>query len=188
MGVSELARVNRVQGLALGMGAGLRWNGGYGVRGSAGYGFSDRRVPAGLSASLGCGAGGWGVRGSAGYGFSDRRVTAALSASLVRGAGEWSLDARRAVRDFADEPVVSGLVNSLLAQETGKDFGDYLLAEEIGLGFRRRLGQRWSVAIGARAERSTSVATTATPVRNQYRSNPDLGSGSWWLGRTVVAL
>jgi len=158
MGVSELARVNRVQGLALGMGAGLRWNGGYGVRGSAGYGFSDRRV------------------------------TAALSASLVRGAGEWTLDARRAVRDFADEPVVSGLVNSLLAQETGKDFGDYLLAEEIGLGFRQRLGQRWSVAIGARAERSTSVATTATPVRNQYRSNPDLGSGSWWLGRTVVAL
>ncbi len=132
--VSDLVRVNRVQGLAFGLGGGLRLNGGYELRGTLGYGLSDRRV------------------------------TAALATTVTRGSTEWTADARRAIRDFGDEPVVSGVANSLLAQEAGKDLGDYVLAEEIGVGLRRRL------------------------VRNAYQVNPDLGSGSYWLGRTVVSL
>jgi hypothetical protein len=107
--VSDLVRVNRVQGLALGFGLGFRFNGGFAVRGSLGYGLSDHRL------------------------------TASLGASLLRGADQWSVIGRRAIRDFGDEPVVSGVVNSLLAQESGKDLGDYVLGEEIGIGLHRRL-------------------------------------------------
>ncbi|HEV8357881.1 MAG TPA: hypothetical protein VGQ17_14110 [Gemmatimonadales bacterium] len=156
--VSDLVRVNRVQGLALGLGSAHRINGGYEVRGTFGYGLSDRRV------------------------------TAALAATLVRGPAEWTADARRAVRDFADQPVVSGAVNSLLAQEAGKDLGDYILAEEIGLALRRKLDSRWTLDLAARWERSSSLVTAASPVRNQYRANPDLGSGSYGLGRVGLSL
>ncbi len=156
--VSDLVRVNRVQGLAFGLGGGLRLNGGYELRGTLGYGLSDRRV------------------------------TAALATTVTRGATEWTADARRAIRDFGDEPVVSGVANSLLAQEAGKDLGDYILAEEIGVGLRRRLDPRWTLELDARGERSSSVVTGASPVRNAYQPNPELGSGSYWLGRTVVSL
>ena len=156
--VSDVARVNRVQGLALGLGGGLRLNGGYDLRGTLGYGLSDRRI------------------------------TVALAGTVTRGATEWTFDSRRAIRDFGDEPVVSGIDNSLLAQEAGKDLGDYILAEEIGVGLRRHLDPRWTLELAARGERSSSVATAASPVRNEYRANPALGSGSYWLGRTVISL
>src|ERR1041385_7446661 len=152
------ARVSRVQGLALGLGGGLRLNGGYDLRGTLGYGLSDRRI------------------------------TVALAGTVTRGATEWTFDSRRAIRDFGAEPVVSGIDNSLLAQEAGKDLGDYILAEEIGVGLRRHLDPRWTLELAARGERSSSVATAASPVRNEYRANPALGSGSYWLGRTVISL
>ncbi len=155
---SDLVRVNRVQGLALGFGVGFRFNGGYQVRGSLGYGLSDHRV------------------------------TAGVLAGLTRGANEWTLDARRTIRDFGDEPVVSGAVNSFLAQEFAKDLGSYLLGEEMGLGLRRRLDPRWSLDLAARFERSSSVATVATPARGSYQPNPALGSGSYLLARAVVTL
>lgn len=156
--VSDLIRVNRVQGLAFGIGAGIRLDGGYLFRGSLGYGLSDHRV------------------------------TAGLAFGLVRGNDEWSVQARRTIRDFGDEPVVSGAVNSLLAQEAAIDLGSYLLGEEVGVGLRRRLNARWSVDLAARYERSSSVATAATPVRGAYQPNPSLGSGSYWLGRAVFTL
>src|ERR1051325_3883191 len=124
--VSDVARVNRVQGLAVGLGGGLRLNGGYDMRGTLGYGLSDRRI------------------------------TVALAGTVTRGAHEWTVDSRRAIRDFADEPVVSGIDNSLLAQEAGKDLGDYILAEEVGVGLRRRLDPRWTLELAARGERSSS--------------------------------
>jgi hypothetical protein len=156
--VSDLVRVNRVQGLAFGIGAGLRLDGGYELSGSFGYGLSDHRT------------------------------TASVRLGATRGSNEWLVEGRRTIRDFGDEPVVSGVVNSLLAQESGKDLGDYLLGEEIGLGLRRRMGTRWSVDLAARWERSSSVSTLASPVNGDYRPNPELGSGSYWLGRAVFTL
>jgi hypothetical protein len=156
--VSDLVRVNRVQGLALGFGWGFQFNGGFALRGSLGYGLSDQRV------------------------------TAGLTASLLRGANQWSVLGRRAIRDFGDEPVVSGAVNSLLAQESGKDLGDYVLGEEIGVGFRRRLDPRWSLDLGARWERTSTVVTRASPISGTYRDNADLGSGSYWVGRAALTL
>lgn len=156
--VSDLIRVNRVQGLAIGFGLGFELNGGYRLRGTLGYGFSDHRI------------------------------TAGALAGLERGGTEWSLEARRTIRDIGDEPVVSGVVNSLLSQETGKDLGTYLLGEEIGLGLRHRLDPRWTLDLATRFERSTSVETRATAVRSTYQPNPDLGSGSYVLGRVQLAL
>ena len=156
--VSDLVRVNRVQGLAVGFGVGLHFNGGLALRGSLGYGMSDHRV------------------------------TAGTSASLLRGANQWSVFGRRAIRDFGDEPVVSGAVNSLLAQEAGKDLGDYVLGEEIGVGLRRRLDPRWSLDLGARWERTSTVQTRASPISGTYRPNADLGSGTYWVGRAALTL
>ncbi len=156
--LSDLVRVNRVQGLALGTGIGLNFNGGFAVRGALGYGISDHRI------------------------------TAGLTASLLRGANQWSILGRRAIRDFGDEPVVSGAVNSFLAQESGKDLGDYVLSEEIGIGLRRRLDPRWSLDLGARWDRTSTVQTRASPISGTYRANADLGSGTYWVGRASVTL
>jgi hypothetical protein len=153
--LSELARVNRVQGLAVGFALGMRFDGG------------------------------WEARGSIGFGLSDHRVTASLGGALTRGANYWSAEARRTIRDIGDEPVVSGVVNSFLAQESGIDLGSYLLGEDIGVGYRRRLASRWTFDLAARFERTSSVATTARPIRREYQPNPELGSGSYWLGRTA---
>lgn len=154
--LSELARVNRVQGLAVGFALGMRFNGG------------------------------WETRGSIGYGLSDHRFTASLGAGLTRGVNTWSVEARRTIRDIGDEPVVSGVVNSFLAQETGIDLGSYLLGEEVGLGYRRRLAPRWTLDLAARFEQTSSVATTAHPVRREYPPNPELGSGSYGLARGAL--
>ena len=156
--VSDLVRVNRVQGLAFGVSTAFRFHGGYEVRGSLGYGLSDRRVTAGIL-----------------MGFT-------------RGATEYLVEGRRTIRDFGDEPVVSGVVNSLLAQEAAIDLGSYLLGEEIGVGLRRQLDPRWSMDLSARFERSSSVVTEASPARGTYEPNPSLGSGSFWLGRAVFTL
>ncbi len=156
--VSELVRVNRVQGLAIGFALGYRFNGG------------------------------WDGRGAIGYGLSDHRLTASLGAGLTRGNNYWSVDARRTIRDIGDEPVVSGVINSFLAQESGIDLGSYLLGEEVGLGYRRRLHPRWTLDLAARYERTSSVETTATPIRREYQPNPPLGSGSYLLGRIGLSL
>jgi len=100
----------------------------------------------------------------------------------------WSLEARRTIRDIGDEPVVSGVVNSFLAQESGIDLGSYLLGEEIGAGYRRRLDSRWTLDLATRFERTSSVETTAHPIRREYQPNPELGSGSYWLARGELTL
>jgi hypothetical protein len=156
--VSDLVRVNRVQGLAFGVSIARRFHGGFQLRGGLGYGLSDQRV------------------------------TAAVQIGMTRGTAEWTLDGRRTIRDFGDEPVVSGVVNSLLAQEAAIDLGSYLLGEEVGIGLRQRLDPRWTMELSARFERSTSVSTTASPARGTYEPNPPLGSGSYWLGRAVFAM
>ena len=154
--LSELARVNRVQGLAVGFALGMRFNGG------------------------------WQARGSVGYGLSDHRLTASLGGGLTRGNHHWSAEARRTIRDIGDEPVVSGVVNSFLAQESGIDLGSYLLGEEVGVGWRYRAAPRWTVDLATRFERTSSVETRARPIRREYQPNPELGSGSYWLARAAL--
>jgi hypothetical protein len=152
--VSDLARVNRVQGLTLGFGGVL------GLEGS--------RIQ---------------VRPSIAYGTSDHRVTGGLTVAAGLGATQVTVGASRRIRDLSDLPVIAPAVNSLLAQEGGKDYGDYVLLQGLTAGVRRRLSGRSTLALSAAVEESRSVGVRATPATGSYRPNPALGSGTWHVAR-----
>ena len=155
--VSDLVRVNRVQGLTLGFGgvAGLR----------------GRRVQ---------------VRPSIGYGTSDHRVTGGLAIGAGLGATQLTLSAARRIRDLSDLPVIAPVVNSILAQEGGTDYGDYVLLHAAALGLRQRLSGRTALGVSAGVEESQSVGVRATPATGRYRPNPALGSGTYRVARVEL--
>jgi hypothetical protein len=155
--VSDIARVNRVQGLALGFGGAL--------------GLEASRIQ---------------LRPSIAYGTSDHRVTGALTATAGFGATQLSLGAARRIRDFSDLPVIAPVVNSLLAQEAGNDYGDYVLLQGVTAGLRRRLSGRSTLALSAAVEESRSVGVRSTPATGSYRLNPALGSGTWRVARVEL--
>jgi hypothetical protein len=153
--VSDLAHVNRVQGLVLGGGVsfrpGSRWEG----------------------------------RAVAGFGFADERATFRLDLGPAVGRrGPW-LAGYREIRDVSDWPVGSRLINSLGAQELGNDDGDYYLAQGARAGYRHPLGVRWEAMVGAGWERVDGLAVRSTPAHGSYRPNPPLAAGDvvwarWW--------
>jgi hypothetical protein len=152
--LSELVHVNRVEGLALGFGGVI------GLRGSRAA-----------------------VKPYLAYGTSDHRITASVSATWATGATELNLTAFRRVRDISDLPVISPLLNSILAQEGGKDYGDYVLLHSAGLGVRHRSSGRTSLTLDVAVEESHSVGTSASPATGSYQPNPALGSGTYRVAR-----
>jgi hypothetical protein len=152
--ISDLVRVNRVQGLTLGAGATFR--------------LAERRLS---------------VRPDLAFGTSDERLTGGLGARLGLGTTTVEAYARRRIRDFSDTPVISPAVNSLLAQEAGDDYGDYVLLDAVGAGVRHQLSTRLAAGLELAVERSRSVGVTATPAHGTYRPNPALGAGSYRLAR-----
>ncbi|HEU5041795.1 MAG TPA: hypothetical protein VFT84_13275, partial [Gemmatimonadales bacterium] len=155
--LSDLIHVNRVQGLTLGAGAVV--------------GLTRQRLE---------------LRPYLAYGTSDDRVTGSLAASLSAGATRVTVGGARRIRDFSDLPVVAPVMNSLLAQEGGRDYGDYVLLHTIGLGVRHRLSGRTTLGLDLELEESRSVAVEASPATGRYRSNPALGSGTYRVGRLVL--
>lgn len=143
--VSDVLHVNRVEGLTPGLG--LLWR---------------------------PGAGPLALRLRASYGFSDERVKGGLRVEYRVAGATLGLAAERSVRDIGDRPVISGVLNSLLAQELGDDYGDYAGLDRVELEVVRR-------GIEARVgfQRIRSLAVTATPSAGVYRPNPALGSGDW---------
>ena len=125
--LSDVARVNRVQGLALGFGGVI------GVRGS--------RIQ---------------VRPQIGYGTSDERVTGGLAVQAGTGATQVSIGAERVIRDFADQPVIAPALNSLLSQEAGDDYGDYVLLHRASRG-RAPSGERPHHAVARAGSRGEPV-------------------------------
>ncbi|MEO8088972.1 MAG: hypothetical protein ABI703_01595 [Gemmatimonadales bacterium] len=152
--VSDLIRVNRVQGLTLGFG---------GVAGLAGT-----RVH---------------LRPAISYGTADHRLGGSLTAGLSVGATALSLGVSRRVVDFSDLPVIAPVVNSLLSQEAGDDHGDYVLLHTAELGVRQRVGGRTSLGLSLGIEESQSVSVAASPAAGSYRANPPLGSGTYRVAR-----
>jgi hypothetical protein len=146
--LSDVVRINRVQGLTLGLGASL--------------GFAKRVQ----------------VQPSMAYGTSDDRLLGSFTARWDTGPTQISLGVSRRIQDFSDVPVVAGLVNSLSAQEGGRDYGDYVLLHGIDLDLRQRLGGRTWLSGGIGLEESQSVSTQASPANGTYRNNPPLGSGT----------
>jgi hypothetical protein len=132
--VSDFARVNRVEGLALGAGIG-------------------RRLGNGLSAS---------VRGR--YGFSDHEAKGEVRVSWQQASGVGiGLEVFDGFRDAGDLPEVSTIRNSIAAQEIGSDYTDPYgvrgVAATVDLG--ARLGLQWRVEGGY--ERQRALAVHATP-------------------------
>jgi hypothetical protein len=155
--LSDVVRVNRIQGLALGFGATL------GVPGT--------RLQ---------------LRPTLGYGTADERLTGSLQASWSTGASRVTLGASRRITDFSDLPVIAPVINSILSQEAGKDYGDYVLLHTVEAGVQRRFGARTVLGLGTAVEESRSVATSAEPASGTYRDNPALGSGSHRVARVYL--
>jgi hypothetical protein len=155
--ISDLVRVNRVEGLTIGFGGVI--------------GLRKSRLQ---------------IRPSVAYGTGGDRVTGSLTAAWTTGATQFSLRASRRVTDFTDLPVIAPIMNSLLAQEAGKDYGDYVLVHAIEGGIRHRLGGRTAVALDLELEESRSVGVDASPARGTFRANPELGSGTHRIVRLTA--
>jgi hypothetical protein len=146
--VSDLVRFNRVEGFSFGM---ARWFGADGGRNrlslAARYAVADR-----------------GFQGRAAWEHSG----GSLRVRLV--AESW-------IVDIGDEPVVSGLTRSLLAQEAGNDLGDYVRKERLGIRVEPGAARaRFSVGV----QRAIGLVQRATPVTGTFRPNQFLAS-EWWL-------
>lgn len=151
--LSELARVNRVQGLALGAGLSLSRAGGAVTL--------EPRV---------------------GSGTSSERWTGGVTIAYRPSPVAFTMEASRSVRDLSEWPTISGVLNSLTSQEGGNDHGDWLELDRLAVGVRwQRGGMRleWEGAV----EDSRSLDVAATPANGAYRANPALGAGSVWTTR-----
>lgn len=148
--ISDVVRANRVEGLALG--AGVIWR------------------PSGPIT----------IQPRIGYGVSDGRVKGKLAVRLSALGVDWEVEGHRTVRDVADEPPVSRLVNSVSAQEFGRDAGDYYLATGGSVAGRFHLGTRRDIVARAGVDRVNSLRVQAAPAFGAFRPNPALGSGSAW--------
>jgi len=153
---SDLLHVNRVEGLAPGLGGVARLAGGA-----------------------------WEVRGWGSYGVSDERMKGRLSLQRRTGWGGVALEGGREIRDVGDEPLITPLLNSFSAQELGKDFGDYVLRDRARLVLRRLTGAL-SLEMAAGLERTSSVAVAAAPVTGTYRPNLPLGAGRYWIAEASL--
>jgi hypothetical protein len=152
--LSDIVRVNRVQGLTLGFGAAI--------------GLPGTRVR---------------LRPQAAYGTADERLTGSLALEADLGATRLTLGGGRRITDFSQWQTISPLLNSLMAQEGGRDHGDYVLLDRAWVGLSRPLGARGTLGGEVAVERSRSVATEASPARGEYEPNPPLGAGTYRLAR-----
>ncbi len=169
--ISDLVRVNRVEGLAFGVG--LRRALGLGVEGTL-------RIR---------------------YGTANRHSASALGIAWRRADGLFV--ALRATSDFADagdEAEVSGVRNSLAAQEFGADYTNPYQEHSVSLtaGYAPTDGWRWSAVVDRRRE--WALAVHATPSTGRYeptlaarsldawRVGLDVRRAAWAVGRATVGV
>ena len=156
--VSDLVRVNRVQGLALGA--------------SGVVGVGRNRIQ---------------FKPSLGIGTSDGRATGGLSVMVGQGATRFSIGAHRTVEDVGGTPVIAPLLNSIMAQEFGKDYGDYFRLDRAEIAIRRRFGARHSATLSGGIEHAYSLDISHDPASGTYRPNPALGAGEFRVARLELA-
>ena len=137
--VSDFARVNRVEGLALGLGVGRRFGDGFSSRLAGRYGFSDHQAKGELLV-------GWQQANASGL----------------------QLRVFRWFHDAGDEAETSLLRNTIAAQEFGSDYTDPYDSRggSLTVDFGRRFGGRWRLTGGYEWQDSLSV--NATPASGQY--------------------
>jgi len=155
--ISDLLHFNRVEGLAPGLGTVLRSGG--------------KATELHLWVS---------------YGVSDQRLKGRVE--LSQRIGGWTLEARgaRQIADVGDRAIISPLLNTVLAQELGRDFGDYALLDEAFGIVRRDFGVRGGIGVELGVQHTTSLDVVATPASGAFRPNPPLGAGTVAVGRLTV--
>ena len=137
--ISDLARFNRVEGLALGTGLLQRIGGGVAVAVSGRYGFSDETLKGRAAVEYRTGAG----------------------SSLI-------LAAERDYRDVSDEPETSLLRNSIAAQEFGSDYTDTFDGRILSLtASLARIGWRPSFQVAYEDHRALRVH--ARPANGRFQ-------------------
>ncbi|HWL40144.1 MAG TPA: hypothetical protein VNO75_07880 [Gemmatimonadaceae bacterium] len=136
--LSDIARYNRVEGLALGTGLVQRLGNGFSL------GLSGR------------------------YGFSDHELKGRGALELRTGAGSSiTLSAERLYRDAGEEPETSLLRNTLAAQEFGSDYTDPYDVRRVGfVATLARSGWRPSLAFGV--ERHGPLTVNARPASGRF--------------------
>jgi hypothetical protein len=137
--ISDFVRVNRVEGLAVGLGV-------------------SRRFGSGLYGRL-----------SGRYGFSDHEAKGDLALGWQRADGVGArLRVFRTFRDAGDEPETSLLRNSIAAQEFGSDYTNPYDSRgaSLALDLGHRLGGRWKIEAGY--EWQDTLFVNATPARGLY--------------------
>ena len=136
--VSDIARFNRVEGLALGSGFLQRVGAGFAVAAAGRYGFSDDQFK--------------------GRGALEYRTGAGSSLIL---AGE------RQYRDVSDEQETSLVRNTIAAQEFGSDYTDTYDARDVSLsGSLARLG--WRPSFELAYERHEPLVVHARPANGSF--------------------
>jgi hypothetical protein len=147
--VSDLARVNRVQGLALGAGV---------------------TIPVAAWRTE--------VRPSIGIGTGNGRVTGGLALTWRPGRAVVTAAVERRVEDFSQWPVISGTLNTLMAQEGGDDHGDWVGVDRAVATVRWPLNDVTDLQFSGGVEQTSSLEVSARPSRGSYRPNPSLGAGT----------
>jgi hypothetical protein len=136
---SDVVRVNRVEGLAVGTGLTRKLGFGFSATGRARYGFDDRVL-----------------KGIGEIGF--RRAS---------GAGA-SISGYREYRDASDEMETSLLKNSIAAQEFGSDYTDPFGVRGFALKAQTGALNGWSIAFEGAVERDESLSVNARPASGRY--------------------
>jgi hypothetical protein len=131
--ISDIARFNRVEGLAVGSGFLQRVGAGFSVGASGRYGFSDQQ--------------------GKGRGALEYRTGAGSSLTLA---------AERQYRGVSDDPETSLALNSLAAQEFGSDYTDTYDARSLSLAWSlARFG--WRPSLDVAYEREDPLTVRARP-------------------------
>ncbi|MDE3053047.1 MAG: hypothetical protein KGJ70_04120 [Gemmatimonadota bacterium] len=156
-GLSDVVHVNRVQGLAVGVGF-------------------ERQL--GARASLG-------IRPE--YGIADGRLRGTASLAFGGPTGPTlRLTVGRRLVDARLEPERSGIVNSLAAQEFGSDATEPYEATSAGAALEfPAWGLRWTA--GAAAESQRAVAVHAQPALGRYASTIPATDYDLWHGSIAAA-
>jgi hypothetical protein len=127
--ISDIARFNRVEGLALGSGFLQRVGAGFSVAASGRYGFSDKQ--------------------GKGRGEIEYRTGAGSNLTIA---------AERQYRDVGDDPETSLVLNSLAAQEFGSDYTDTYDARTVSVRWSlARFGWRPSFDVGYESQKALAV-------------------------------
>lgn len=137
--VTDFARVNRVEGLALGAGVARKLGEGFSVSARGRYGFSDERAR---------GRGGISFRRASGAGFD------------ISGYDDFA--------ETGDIRESSGVVSSIAAQEFGTDLTDPYRVRGASASVRTRPFSGWTITLAGALERQNALEINATPATGRF--------------------